>query len=414
MEPDTNAGPIVEGAAVATLAIHPAAHDPLRDLEPMMPREDVAEPVQALWDVLNRNRRHELSHERLDDYTQMGEDTRVSLSNVGDRDLCRLLSDLCNRLAQVNHPFNLRAELEKVGRKDLLEFQGTIRKGADVIDDDVRAMMKSAPHSLVGNNFTHTEVKQGAHVLDMVADPQIRKQEELNALDAVRVFCAEEKRESNAHSACIARLDAEISRLSSEKRKREEKIVELDKEVLEVYTQVETLKQGHKPIHLNRLKRAREMGLGLLTQPNKRAAHQAAGKALPGTPRDAGLHMALGIDHSSEPSEIKFSRVAIGFLHTAKGNRLAQHVAAVNTLASAEVATAGSPWESCADDALAEIIRGAQAAVQQRAEAKAAAEAEAAEAEAEEAAVAAQVGWEVNVPSPLLLAMAAHAALPVV
>ena len=100
--------------------------------------------------------------------------------------------------------------------------------------------------------------------------------------------------------------------------------------------------------------------------------------------------MALGIDTSSEPSEIKFNRVANGFLHTATGNRLAQHVAAVNTLASAEVGTTGSPWESCADDALAEIIRGAQAAMQHRAEAKAAAAAEEAAAAAEEAAAAAE------------------------
>ena len=385
MELEQFAGPIVQGAAVATLTVHPAAHDPLRDLEPMMPREDVAEAVQALWDILNRNRRDELGQERLDDYTKTGEEMRAALSSVGDRDLCRQINDLANRLTQAGHPFDLRAQLEKVGRKDLLEFQGTIRKGADVLDDDVRTGMKSHPHNLVGNNFTHTEVKQGAQVLAIVADPQIRKQEENNAQDAVRVFSNEKQRESNALSECIANIDAEISTLSSKKRQHVQQKKDIDNEAFDALKQAETLQKQHKPIHLHRLKRARETGLGLLTQPNKRAAHQAAGKTMSGTQRDTGLHMALGIDSSSEPNELKFNRVATGFLHTATGNRLAQHLAAVNTLASAQVATAGSPWESCADDALHEIYRGVQAAIQQRAEARAAAEAEAAEEAAEDA-----------------------------
>ena len=63
----------------------------------------------------------------------------------------------------------------------------------------------------------------------------------------------------------------------------------------------------------------------------------------------------------------------------------------------------GSPWESCADDALAEIIRGAQAVMQQRAEAKAAAA-------AEEAAASSPV----PALSPVLAEMAAErAAAPV-
>jgi len=407
--------PTAEGAAVATLALHPDANDPLKDLEPMPSREDVVKPVQVLWDVLHKNRRRELGLERLDDYTQIGEEMRAALSNVGDRDLVRMINNLCNRLAQVNHPLDLRRELEKAGRKDLLEYQGTIRKGADVIDDDVRQMMKSAPHHLTGNNFTHTEVKQGAQVLDLVADPQIRKLEELNALDEVRVFEAEKRRQADAYSSHITRLDAEIAKLTQEKRECVQEAEHLDKQGKVALRQAGELQQGHKPIHLSRLKRARETALGLLTQPNKRAAHAAAGKTLPGTPRDAGLHMALGIDTSSEPSEIKFNRVANGFLHTATGNRLAQHVAAVNTLASAEVGTTGSPWESCADDALAEIIRGAQAAMQHRAEAKAAAAAEEAAAAAEEAAAAAEEEASSPVPAlgPVLAEMAAHAAAPV-
>ena len=414
--------PTAEGAAVATLALHPNANDPLKDLQPMPSREDVVEPVQVLWDVLHKNRRRELGLERLDDYTQLGEEMRAALSNVGDRDLVRMIHNLCNRLAQVNHPLDLRRELEMAGRKDLLEYQGTIRKGADVIDDDVRQMMKSAPHHLVGNNYTHTEVKQGAQVLDLVADPQIRKQEELNALDNVRVFEAEKRRQANAHTGLITRLNAEIAKLVQQKAECMQRVKDLSEEGKDALRQAEELQQGHKPIHLSRLKRARETALGLLTQPNKRAAHAAAGKTLPGTPRDTGLHMALGIDFSSDPSEIKFNRVANGFLHTATGNRLAQHVAAVNTLASAEVGTTGSPWESCADDALAEIIRGAQAAMQQRAEAKAAAAAvEAAAAAAEEAAAAEAAAAEaaaaasspVPALSPVLAEMAAHAAAPV-
>ena len=74
--------PTAEGAAVATLALHPDANDPLKDLEPMPSREDVVEPVQVLWDVLHKNRRHELGQERLEDYTQKGEDLRAALANV--------------------------------------------------------------------------------------------------------------------------------------------------------------------------------------------------------------------------------------------------------------------------------------------------------------------------------------------
>ena len=405
-----NPVPMAEGAAVAALVVHPDANDPLKDLEPMPDREDLVEPVQVLWDVLHKNRRHELDQERLEDYTQSGEDLRTALSNVGDRDLVHMIRNLCTRLKRVSHPLDLQRELVNAGRTDLLEYQGTIRKGADVIDDDVRQIMKSDPHNLVGNNFTHTEVKQGAQVLKIVADPQIRKQEELNALDKVRNFETEKRRQADANRHYVQHLDNEIAKLMQEKLEYVKKADDLGKEGEEALRQAEELQRGHKPVHLNRLKRARETALGLLTQPNKRAAQAAAGKTLTGTPRDTGLHMALGIDFSSEPSEIKFNRVANGFLHTAKGNLLAQHVAAMNTLASAEVGTTGSAWESCSDDALAEIIRGAQEAIKQRAEAKAVAAAEAAAAAAEEEASSSPV----PALSPVLAEMAAErAAAPV-
>jgi len=377
----------VNGVAVAPLVVHPNNDDPLSALEPMPSAEEVPEPCQKVYDIFLKNREHELSMPRNEDHTLKGERIRATLHNMGDRDLVQRVSALCDAYTQVGHSYDLRTDLLNAGREDLLEYQGPIQKGADVLDDHVRQKMKSQPHNLRGRDFTHTEVKQNFKSLEIVSEYVLRNAEENNALEEVRRYEADQMQKADILDQRAKSTWERIKELEKEAAQAEHDASKHRAEGAKALDFVSKLQESHVPVKRSRMKRGRSMVLGLIAQPHKRAVAREEGKTAPGTQRDAGVYEAMQIGPNSTIHEVTHRRVYDGFMHAAKGNRLAQQLAAVNTLATGAVLPNHSAWETCDDAALDAIIAGAQAAKEKRAAEAAARAAEEAAAAAEEAPV---------------------------
>ncbi len=390
-EPVVNAA---NGVAVAPLVVHPNNDDPLSALEPMPSAEDVPEACQKAYDIFLQNRDHELSMPRDENHTLKGERIRATLHNMGDKDLVHRVDNLCNRYTQVGHAYDLRTDLINAGREDLLEYQGAIQKGADVLDDHVRQKMKASPYYLRGRDFTHTEVKQNFKCLEIVSEFVLRNAEENNAVEEVRRYESEQMQKADAYDMGAATIRARIRELERDAQEKESFAAAHRAEGAKVLEFVSKLQEGHIPVKRSRMKRGRNTVLGLITQPHKRAAAREEGKTAPGTQRDAGVYEAMQIGPNSTTNEVVFRRVYDGFMHAAKGNRLAQQLAAVNTLATGAALPNHSAWDTCDDAALDAIIAGAQAAKEKRAAeaaARAAEEANEVEVEMEVEAAAADV-----------------------
>ena len=372
---ETNGVGRVGAPAVGQLVVVPAPADPLVGLAPMPPREGLAPIVQPYWDVMEKNRRHELSLESSTDYTKAGEDARDALSYDGDTELVATVKKMADRLDRVGHGYKLGAALRDT-RADLLVYTGPIRRGADKLEDDVRDELHAKGY--VGLNFTHTEVKQSGKAASLMAEPELRDKSEQNALNKVRQFRAGKLQEAAAsdnlrdgHGRQVAewraKLDAEAQRGDA-----------LRSEADNVWSGAMDVRKAGKPVAESRRKRASEMTYGLLLQPNKKADHKAAGKSWsPGTQRDRGLLATMQLDNESIVSDLRFDRVANGFINIAKGNALAQTIAAANTL-RATAATAPSSLASLDNVDLDQIIAAAQAAKVAKAADAAAAQAQAA------------------------------------
>jgi len=375
----------VNAVLVAPLVVHPNNDDPLSALEPMPTADEVPEACQKSFDIFLKNRDHELSMPRDEDHTLKGERIRATLHSMGDKDLVQRVVALCDSYTQVGHSFDLRRDLLNAGREDLLEYQGPIQKGADVLDDNVRQRMKSQPHNLRGRDFTHTEVKQNFKSLEILSESVLRNTEESNAVEEVRRYEAELMQKANILDQRAVSTWAQIKELEKEATQAEHEANQHRAEGAKVLGFVSRLQEGHAPVKRSRTKRGRSTVLGLITQPHKRAAAREEGKTAPGTQRDAGVYEAMHVGPNSTIHEVTHRRVYDGFMHAAKGNRLAQQLAAVNTLATGAVLPNHSAWETCDDAALDAIIAGAQAAKEKRAAEAAAREAEAAAAAAEAA-----------------------------
>lgn len=377
------------GIAVAPLVLHPNNDDPLIALQPMPSAEEVPEACQKAYDIFLKNRDHELSMPRDENHTLKGERIRAGMHNMGDKELVQRVSALCDSYSQVGHPYDLRRDLLNAGREDLLEYHGPIQKGADVLDDHVRQKMKAEPHRLRGRDFTHTEVKQNFKSLEILSESVLRNTEESNVLEEVRRYEAELMQKANILDQRAVSTWARIKELEKEAVQAEHEASEHRAEGAKVLGFVSRLQEGHVPVKRSRMKRGRSTVLGLITQPHKRAAAREEGKTAPGTQRDAGVYEAMQFGPNSTIHEVQHRRVYDGFMHAAKGNRLAQQLAAVNTLATGAVLPNHSAWETCDDAALDAIIAGAQAAKEKRAAEAAARAAEAAaEATTAEAATA--------------------------
>ena len=336
----------------------PARANPLEGLEPMPPREGLLAAVQPLWDVMDQHRRKELSLESCDDYTKAGEAARDALSNDGDAELVTMVKRTAERFTKVGHGFDMATAVWAV-RPDLLAHGPPLRRGFEKLDNDVRDQLTA--QGLLGYNFTHTEVKQGAKAVALMSEPELRAKSETNALNKVRVFKALKTQEAAASDRLVdshrnqveiwqAKLDAEAARGDS-----------LRGEVQGIWESALEVRRVHQPVVESRRKRASEMTYGLLLQPNKKAAHQAAGKSSPGTQRDRGLLVAMQLDNESIVSDVRFDRVVNGFLGLAKGNVQAQTLAAVNTMANQSVAQLKAVGKAGIDALKAQLAKVEQA-----------------------------------------------------
>lgn len=323
---------------LALLPAAAAASDPLQDLCFLPPRDHFQPALHALYDVHAESRTRELNLGSCRDYTQAGENVRATLPGLGDAALILDCQNLAERFQEVGSAFDLKTILTSI-RPDLLTTGARILRGFDKLDDTVRdqvrlCKLRGTDRDLRGVNFTHTEVKQSAKAFEIMAEPELRAQEENNAWSELMVFKRQKEREASASEERVAELEGVLARAQSEldaERRKRDALVAAKNGLLVGARQIRTL--GH-PVTHSRLKRARETTFGMLTEPILKASKKQAGKTCSGTQRDKGILLAMGIEPDTLASELRFDQVAHGFLSLAQGNAQAQAFAAANTFAA--------------------------------------------------------------------------------